>query len=326
MVTGGAGFVGSTLVDMLVTRGDAVCVLDDLSRGSLSNLASALATGVSMVTADVRDADAVRRTASEFLPDVVFHLAAQIDVRASMADPAMDADVNIIGSLNVLTAAAEVGVPRIVLSSTGGAIYGDGAVIPTPESAIPAPASGYGLSKWTAERYGEWFAGTRALDVRVLRYGNVYGPRQDPDGDAGVIALYCDAALAGRRPIVFGDGLQTRDFVYVDDIAAANIAAATTDGVGHRVFNVGSGTEISVLELARAVGDSVGVPPERWRIDHRPPRAGEVRRSCLDVSRARHELRLGPGVPLEPGIRRTVAWIRSRSRDEARGDHGDALV
>ena len=226
MVTGGAGFIGSNLVDRLVDRGADVLVIDDLSNGTQHNLAAALAAGVRLEQLDVRDRAGVQEVMTAFRPDVVFHLAAQIDVRASMADPVQDASVNVLGSIGVFAAAHAAGVSRVVNTSTGGAIYGATGRVPTPETEPAAPLSAYGLSKRTAEEYGAWFGRAHGLDVVTLRYGNVYGPRQDPRGDAGVIARFCARALTGEPPLVFGDGEQTRDYVYVGDIVEANLAAA----------------------------------------------------------------------------------------------------
>lgn len=309
LVTGGAGFVGSTIVDTLVRRGDTVCVLDDLSRGSRSNLGSAGDTD--LVVADVRDAVAVHDAVARCAPEVVFHLAAQIDVRSSMEDPGTDAATNVLGTINVLSAAARFEVGRVVLSSTGGAIYGDCDTIPTPEDVTTAPKSAYGLGKWAAERYAQWFTSTFDLDVITLRYGNVYGPRQDPRGDAGVIALFCEAALDDRRPIIFGDGHQTRDFVFVNDIAEANIAAGTIPAPPNRVYNIGSGHEISILDLVDAVRAVTCRTGDQWEPEFRTARAGEVRRSCLDVARARSELALPRTTPLDHGLRATLSYVRT---------------
>jgi UDP-glucose 4-epimerase len=199
----------------------------------------------------------------------------------------------------------------VVNTSTGGAIYGDTETVPTPETYPAEPASAYGLGKLTVERYADWFGRAHGLDVVTLRYGNVYGPRQDPKGDAGVIAILCDRVLTRSRPTVFGDGLQTRDFVFVEDIVAANLAASAARDLPHRVYNIGTGTEVSVLELVDAVAAAAGVAPERFAPELAPAHAGEVRRSCLDVRRARAELDLPPVTPLEQGLRSTLAWVAS---------------
>jgi UDP-glucose 4-epimerase len=311
VVTGGAGFIGSNLVDELVRSGWAVLVLDDLSTGREANLDSAVAAGARLARVDVRDRDTVHEHVAGFAPDVVFHLAAQIDVRTSVERPDMDAATNILGSLNVFEAARAADVRRVVNTSTGGAIYGETDVIPTPETVPAHPLSGYGLSKRTAEDYGSLFRRLRGLDVLTLRYGNVYGPRQDPTGDAGVVAIFCERVLTGSRPTVFGDGRQTRDFVYVGDIVAANITAAAAPSPAHDRYNVGTGTEVSVLELVTEVARAAETDSHDFAPEFRPARHGEVRRSCLDVTRARRDLALAPPVPLMTGVARTLDWVRS---------------
>lgn len=313
IVTGGAGFIGSHLVDGLVHEGADVLVVDNLSRGSKHNLADAQARGTTLADIDVRDEQAVTAVFTEFRPDVVFHLAAQIDVRASMAQPGFDASVNILGSVNVFAAACACGARRVVNTSTGGAIYGESGVLPTPETEPVAPLSAYGLSKWAAEEYGKWFTATNEIEIVTLRYGNVYGPRQDPTGDAGVIAKFCQSRLSGQRPVVYGDGEQTRDYVYVQDIVAANIAAAHTATLGHATYNVGSGRQISVLDLIEAIAGVADAATGSFLAEFEPARPGEVRHSCLDVRRARHELGIGEPTPLLDGVRSTYQWIRSRS-------------
>jgi UDP-glucose 4-epimerase len=312
VVTGGAGFIGSNLVDALIQEGADVLVVDNLSSGSSTNLGHALRHSADLVELDIGNSDRLEEVLRAFAPDTLFHLAAQIDVRVSMDRPAWDAAINVVGSVNVFSAAAAAGVRRVVNTSTGGAIYGETDTVPTPETAPARPLSAYGLSKRTAEEYGEWFSRTRGLDVVTLRYGNVYGPRQDPAGDAGVIALFCDRVLTGRRPIVFGDGCQTRDYVFVGDIVAANIAAAITGRLEHRHYNVGSGIEVSVLELVSAVAAAAGVPQDGFLPEFCAARAGEVVRSCLDVSRVRTEFDL-PFTPLESGLRATLSWVLSRT-------------
>lgn len=311
VVTGGAGFIGSNVVDALVEAGAEVLAVDDLSRGNGANLNRALDNGARLAELDVRDGAGVDEVFRAFRPEVVFHLAAQIDVRLSMDEPARDASVNVLGSVNVFAAAAAVGVRRVVNTSTGGAIYGETELVPTSEAVPADPISAYGVSKLTAERYARWFRRARGLDVVTLRYGNVYGPRQDPRGDAGVIAIFCDRVLAGRSPIVYGDGRQTRDYVFVADITAANLAAAGATEPAHDVYNVGAGTEITVLELARAVATAAGVDPTTFAPTFAPGRPGELDRSCLDVTRARRDLGLPPPTPLSDGLRHTLQWVRT---------------
>ena len=238
LVTGGAGFIGSNLVDALVERGDEVTVLDDLSTGRRENLERRSGGGAELVETDIRDAqaviDALRRASK---PEAVFHLAAQIDVRKSAADPAFDARVNVEGTINVLEAARRAEVGRVVNTSTGGAIYGEGRILPAPEDHPVAPEAPYGQSKFAAEGYCELFRRLHGVSTVSLRYGNVYGPRQDPLGEAGVIAIFCGKLLEGGRPTVFGDGLQTRDYVYVGDVVEANLLRRRVEGrrrVQHR--------------------------------------------------------------------------------------------
>lgn len=311
VVTGGAGFIGSHVVDALVHDGADVVVIDDLSRGMHAHLEEALGRGARLVKLDIRDGLAVDEAFRSFRPEVVFHLAAQIDVRVSMDEPAHDAAVNVLGSVNVFAAAHAAGARRLVNTSTGGAIYGATEEVPTSEDVPANPISAYGLSKLTAEHYARWFRQMRGLDVVTLRYGNVYGPRQDTHGDTGVIAIFCNRALTGRRPTVYGDGQQTRDFVFVADIAAANLAAATAGQLPHSEYNVGTGIEITVLELAQAVAAAAGVEPAAFEPIFEPGRPGELSRSCLDVTRARRNLGLPSPTPLPEGLARTLKAFRA---------------
>ncbi len=304
LVTGGAGFIGSNLVDALVARGDAVTVVDDLSTGRRDNLDGALAAGAELVELDIRDAAALAALAAAKQPRTVFHLAAQIDVRKSLEDPAFDAAVNVGGTANVLEAARGVGVGRVVFVSTGGAIYGEGEGqrLPLDESAPIAPMSAYGQSKFAAEGYLALYERLYGLSTVALRLGNVYGPRQDPLGEAGVIAIFCGLLSSGGRPTVYGDGTQTRDYIYVGDVVAAALAAAQSDASG--AFNIGTGRETSVLELAEALGRLGGA--DGFEPELAPPRAGEVQRISVDASRAEGELGWIPATSLDEGLRLTL--------------------
>lgn len=316
VVTGGAGFIGSALVDALVARGDEVLVVDDLSAGTSANLEAALAAGARLVECDVRDAPALRALLAGFAPDAVHHLAAQIDVRSSMEDPHHDASVNVVGTVSVLEAARAAGARAVVVCSTGGAIYGDDAPLPTSEDRPAAPVSPYGLSKLAAERYAEFYVRTHGLGALVLRFANVYGPRQHPAGGAGVVSLFCDRARTGDRPVIFGDGRQTRDFLFVGDVARAATAAGDRLAAGElagAVLNVGTGVEVSITELAATVGRVAGLAPEEFAPRHEPARAGELRRSCLDPSRALAALDLPAPTPLADGLAETWAWHTSRT-------------
>jgi UDP-glucose 4-epimerase len=306
LVTGGAGFIGSNLVDALVARGDRVTVIDNLSTGKRSNLEPALAAGAELRVVDVRDAAAVREVVGAAAPELAFHLAAQIDVRYSVEEPAGDAGVNVLGTINVLEAARAAGVRRIVNTSTGGGLYGDAELLPTPESYAIKPLAPYGQSKYAAEGYCELYTRLYGLSTVSLRYGNVYGPRQDVHGEAGVVAIFCGCLLDRRAPTVFGDGRQTRDWVDVSDVVRANLLAAESDLTGP--VNIGHGQETSVLDLLGAlveVGGSGALPEPQFA----PERAGEVRRSCLDVARARQDLGWAAEVGLRDGLETILAQL-----------------
>jgi UDP-glucose 4-epimerase len=309
LVTGGAGFIGSHLVDKLLDRGDEVTVLDDLSTGRRENLQGALARGADLHEVDIRDAQRTRSVLAGARPDIVFHLAAQIDVRKSIEDPAWDASINVIGTINLLEAARDAGVKRVVNTSTGGAIYGEADIVPTPESVPPRPMAAYGQSKFCAEAYSGWYERLYGVSAVTLRYGNVYGPRQDPHGEAGVVAIFCGAVLAGQRPKVFGDGRQTRDYVYVEDVVAANLAAAAHPEA-HGAYNVGTGREASVLEVIAALRAAAGLGEGEFEPEFAPARAGEVQRSWLDVTRVRAELGFSADTDLVSGMKPTLEWAR----------------
>ena len=309
LVTGGAGFIGSNLVDALLDRGDEVVVVDNLSSGKRENLAAALGRGASLVEGDIRDAATLKDTFAAARPDIVFHLAAQIDVRVSIDDPAYDASINVLGTINVLEAARLAGAHRVVNTSTGGAIYGEVDEIPTPESVPARPMAAYGQSKFCAEAYCGWYERLYGLSTVTLRYGNVYGPRQDPHGDAGVIAIFAGKLLAGDAPRIFGDGRQTRDYCFVGDIVAANLAAAAHPEA-HGAYNVGTGVESSVLELIGAMRTAAGLGEDEFQPEFAPGRLGELQRSCLDVTRARSELGLEAATDLVGGMEPTLAWAR----------------
>jgi UDP-glucose 4-epimerase len=292
LVTGGAGFIGSHLVDALLARGDTVSVVDDLSSGRREHVPH----GVPLHVADIADIGAAME---QERPEVVFHLAAQVDVRKSVADPAHDARENVAGTASVLEAARVAGARRVLLASTGGALYGESVPLPTPEDAPLAPFSPYGTSKAAAETYLALFTRLHGLSTMALRFGNVYGPRQDPHGEAGVIAIFAGAAAEGRPVTIYGDGSQTRDYVYVGDVVSGFLAAADSDATG--AVNIGTGVETTVLELAEALGVEPQFAPER---------KGEVARSCLDVTRAAEVLGWSAQVALSDGLERTLAAVR----------------
>ena len=307
LVTGGAGFIGSNLTDALLARGDEVIIVDDLSTGRRENIEQALANGATLVEADIRDRAAIEEIAGRERPEVIFHLAAQIDVRKSVADPAFDAAINVGGTANVLEAARAAEVRRVVFSSTGGAIYGegDGQELPLREDAPLAPEAPYGQSKLAGEGYLSLYERLYGLSSVPLRLGNVYGPRQDPLGEAGVVAIFCGRLREGKQPTVFGDGKQTRDYIYVGDVVSAMLAAAEAETSGP--INVGTGIETDVLELVSALGelgDSGDFEPE-----FAPPRTGEVQRISIDPARAASELGWRAEMDLKEGLRVTLDSI-----------------
>jgi UDP-glucose 4-epimerase len=301
VVTGGAGFIGSHVVDALAVRGDEVVVVDSLATGKRENVPAS----AELVERDIREPlddvfDSVR-------PEAVFHLAAQADVRVSVERPAEDADVNVLGTVRVLEAARRHGA-QVVFSSTGGAIYGE-CLAPAPETAPLEPVSPYGAAKLAAEEYLRMYNRLHGTIHVALRYGNVYGPRQDPHGEAGVVAIFLGALAEGQQAHIFGDGSQTRDYVYVGDVARATISALGHEG---GVFNIGTGRETSVVELYELCRAAAGSTAEA---DHAPARLGELQRSVLDPERAASELRFAPMVGLEDGLAATWDWIRPSRKD-----------
>lgn len=307
VVTGGAGFIGSHLVDALAARGDEVLVLDDFSSGKRDNLTGALEAGARITELDVADAQAVLDAIEGFKPESVFHLAAQIDVRRSMADPGFDARLNVVGTVNVLEAAARAGDSRLLFTSTGGAIYGEGDErpdeLPFAEGARCEPFSVYGQSKLAAEGYVDFYARTRGLSAGSVRLGNVYGPRQDPATEAGVVAIFCDLARDGGQPTVFGSGRQTRDYVYVKDVVDALLAMEGADEGGP--INIGTGVETNVLELAAEIGELTG--REDFEPQPAQARTGEIERTVLDTKLAAERLGWEAKRNIESGLSETLA-------------------
>ena len=310
LVTGGAGFIGSHLADLLLSEGWEVAVLDDLSTGKRENVPQ----GATFFQLDLVEAKKVKDVLLEFGPDIVFHQAAQASVVRSWQDPVRDAQVNLVGLLSLLSACLASQVKGVVFASSGGVLYGDAEVIPTPEAAPKRPLSPYGVAKLASEHYLFAFQNAHGLPYIALRYGNVYGPRQDPLGEAGVVAIFGRAMLAGETPTIYGDGRQTRDFIYVGDVARANLLAAEKLLSGFRAssldeaaFNVGTGKETSVLEIFETLKGLTGFSGEP-RFEG--PRPGEVRRSALDGVRAAQVLGFSPQVSLREGLSATVAWLR----------------
>ncbi|HEX5405437.1 MAG TPA: NAD-dependent epimerase/dehydratase family protein [Pseudonocardiaceae bacterium] len=304
LVTGGAGFIGSTLVDLLLARGHDVHVVDDLSRGS--NLAEAGASTLHRL--DIND-PALVDVCAEVAPEVICHLAAQIDVRHSVTDPANDARQNVLGTINVAEAARKAGTRKIVFASSGGSIYGTPDNLPVGEDTPVNPLSPYAVSKVSGELYLNAFRQLYGLECTILALANVYGPRQDPHGEAGVIAIFARALLAGEPTRIFGDGGNTRDYVYVGDVAAAFLAATGPAGNGRR-YNIGTGVQTSDRELHRLVAAAAGRPDQP---EPAPGRLGDLRASALDASRAAAELGWTAQVPVAEGVRRTVDYFRAQS-------------
>lgn len=302
LVTGGAGFIGSHVVDRLVEEGHQVIVVDNLSSGKRKNVNK----GASLYKIDVQSGRLERVFRNE-RPNVVIHLAAQINVRRSVEDPIFDAQVNILGTMNVLKQAVQHGARKVIFSSSGGAIYGEQEMFPAPETHVTNPMSPYGISKLCGEHYLSYFQRTSGIQVVSLRYANVYGPRQDPEGEAGVISIFLQKMLNNEQPVINGNGRQTRDFVFVDDVAEANLAAMGQNIFG--TFNVGTGAETSVNELFRILAGLTGVSCKEV---HGPAKPGEQMRSVVDASKIRHELNWEPKVDLAEGLKRTVAFFREK--------------
>src|SRR4051794_29681915 len=301
IITGGAGFIGSNLVDALVDRGDEVAIIDDLSSGRRENIASALERGAVLHEADIRDAGRIDEIFASVRPEAVFHLAAQIDVRISVSDPALDARTNIEGTINLLKAALDSGARRFVFASTGGAIYGVTDTVPTPETVAPEPMAPYGTSKLCAEQYLGLFHRLHGLSTVAMRFGNVYGPRQDIHGEAGVIAIFVGNLRSGAQPIVFGTGQQTRDYIYVGDVVAGLVAAAGSDVTG--AVNLGTEEETTVLELVEKLAAVSGNGDFEAQLAE--ARLGEIDRSCLAVGKARELLGWEAQIGIDEGLRLT---------------------
>lgn len=305
LVTGGAGFIGSHVCDGFRAMGDEVCAIDDLSSGRVSRLPE----GIRFYQESVLDAARLSALVAAIEPGLICHLAAQVDVRASVAAPGRDAAVNVLGTLNLLEAARPVDA-RVIFSSTGGAIYGEDAPVPSPETTLPAPGSPYGVAKYCAEQYVGLYNRLFGTEHAVLRFANVYGPRQGSRGEAGVIPAFCANGVRGKPLTVYGDGKQTRDYVYVDDCVAAFMAAAGCGKAG--VWNIGTGTEINVLALAELV---IGLTGGRSRLVFAPARAGELSRSALLWERAAQDLGWRPATSVADGVRAVVRWFAAGAPD-----------
>jgi UDP-glucose 4-epimerase len=300
LVTGGAGFIASHIVDAYIQLGHEVYVIDDFSTGQRRNLNPS----AKVFNLDIADPKAAKSIA-EIKPDVLNHHAAQMDVRRSVADPAFDARVNIIGFINLLEALKDVGVKKVIFSSSGGAVYGDREPIPATEEHETLPLSPYGVSKLTGELYLGYYHLAFGLPYVALRYANVYGPRQSTQGEAGVVAIFISQLLAGKSPVINGDGKQTRDYVFVGDVVRANVAALDAQYVG--AVNIGTGKETDVVTLCKSLRDGVGSAVEAI---HGPAKFGEQRRSCLETSLAEKVLGWMPEVSLNEGLQQTIAYYR----------------
>lgn len=302
LVTGGAGFIGSHIVDRLVQEGHEVVIIDNLSTGKRRNL-NRSARFYKMDIQSWR----VERVFRNERPNVVMHLAAQMDVRRSVDDPVFDAQVNILGTLNVLQQAVQHGVRKVIFSSSGGAIYGEQQTYPAGESHATQPLSPYGISKLCGEHYLSYYQRISGIQVVCLRYANVYGPRQDPEGEAGVVAIFIQKMLNNEQPIIYGNGRQTRDFIFVDDVVEANLAAMGQSTQG--TYNVGTGIETSINELFRILAGTTG---STCKEVHGPAKKGEQARSSIDSAKIRQELMWDPKIDLTDGLKRTVEYFRER--------------
>lgn len=303
VVTGGAGFIGSHVADAFLERGDQVLIVDDLSSGSPENVPEA----AELVKFDIANGEVVEATFADFRPDFIAHLAAQASVTVSVADPQRDFASNVLGTFNIVRVASKLGV-RTAFASTGGALYGEDAPIPTPESYVPKPLSPYGASKLAAEAYVGTLERFHGVAHTVLRLGNVYGPRQNPHGEAGVVAIFSERLLRDQPPVVFGKGKPTRDYVHVSDIARAFVLVAETEVAG--TFNVGRGKELSVLELLDVIREASG---KKMEPKHEPLRPGELTRSAIDSTAAAHTFGWRPEVDPQDGLAQTFQWYAAQN-------------
>jgi UDP-glucose 4-epimerase len=302
LVTGGAGFIGSHVVDRLILEGHEVVVVDNLATGKRRNIDRA----ARFYKMDIQSWRLERVFRNE-RPNVVMHLAAQMDVRKSVEDPMFDAQVNVLGTLNVLQQAVKHGVRKVIFSSSGGAIYGEQETYPAPETHVMKPLSPYGLSKLCGEQYLSYFQRVSGLQAVSLRYANVYGPRQDPEGEAGVVAIFIQKMLNGEQAVINGNGRQTRDFVFVDDVVEANLAMMGQETQG--TYNVGTGVETSINDLFRILVQHTGSTCKEM---HGPAKKGEQARSVIDSAKLRHEVSWEPKADLSDGLKKTVEYFRAR--------------
>lgn len=312
LVTGGAGFIGSHIVDALIDRGHRVTVLDNLSSGQEENLNRR----AKFIKGDITSQKKLESVFKRVQPEVIFHLAAQINLRASVENPVLDAECNIIGSLRLIDMASKTGVKKFIFASTGGAMFGNDALYPAREDQPIAPLSPYGLAKASIEEYLRFYHRAKGLPYIILRYSNVYGPRQNPHGEAGVIAIFTSAILESGQPLIkamiYGDGEQTRDYVYVGDVAKANLAALDSE-LTEGTFHIGTGKETTVNEIFRLINWQFG---KGYEVSHGPQKEGDVQRSVLDIAKAEQSLGWKPEVSITEGITATTTWFKARLREE----------
>jgi len=307
LVTGGAGFIGSHVCDAFLANGDEVCVIDDLSSGRVGRLPK----DVEFYKESVLNGPRLSALVAEIMPELICHLAAQVDVRVSVAAPVQDAEINVLGTVNLLEAARAVGA-RVLFSSTGGAIYGEDASVPSSETDLPAPLSPYGVAKYSAEQYVSLYNRLFGAEHAILRFANVYGPRQGSSGEACVISAFCTNGIQGKPLTIYGDGKQTRDYVYVADCAAAFLAAKDYGRAG--TWNIGTGTEVNVLELAELVSRLTGSGSP---LSFAPTRIGELSRSALTWERAAQELGWHPTTSLTEGVQAVIRWFAAGAPDRS---------
>ena len=303
LITGGAGFIGSHIADRLIAKGAAVTVIDNLSTGFESNINAS----AKFIRADITDFKNIEKIFIDERPDIIYHLAAQIDVRKSVSDPMFDAQTNIMGTLNLINLSAAHKIKKFIFSSTGGAIYGDTDIRPTPESHPEWPLSPYGIAKLAADKFLNYYNEISGFKYVSLRYGNVYGPRQNPHGEAGVVAIFLNKMLKNEQPVINGDGEQTRDYVYVEDVVKANILALENENIDKvGIYNVGTSVEISVNDLFKEINKNFD---NKYEEVHGPAKLGEQKTSCLSYEKIKKDMNFIPKTDFSEGIKKTYEWF-----------------
>lgn len=303
LVTGGAGFIGSWVSEEYLKNGHEVLIIDNLSTGKKENLPD----GADFIECDIKDKDYIQKVFKDFQPEIVNHHASQINVRASVENPVFDAETNVVGSINVLEQSVKNSIRRFIFSSTGGAIYGEPENLPVDEKTIQSPLSPYGVSKLCVENYIKFYSRIYGLDYIILRYSNVYGERQNPHGEAGVVAIFCTNILNGKPCKIFGDGNQTRDYVHVSDVAKANLLSLKG---ASGIYNIGTSVETSVNDI---IGELKKIVDADFKVINEPERAGEVMRISLENSLAYEQIGWQPGLDLENGLRKTWSWFKENN-------------